>query len=827
MATIYELERERRYNAAKRALFDKLYSSLNSRQREAVYTINGPLLVLAGAGSGKTTVLVERIGYIIRYGNAYKYETPGSEVSDEDIMRLERAIDAPKEEIAAILESCAVSPCPPWSVLAITFTKKAAGEMKERLERMLGTSANEVWAGTFHSVCVRLLRRFGSQIGLDNNFTIYDDTDSLKLMSTVMKDKNIDDKVLPAKNVLNVIGRLKDKLTTPEEFAVQAEASRDFGMRRTAELYREYAKRLKEANAVDFDDIIMRTVELLTVSAEVREFLGKRFRYISVDEYQDTNYAQFMLASLIASGRRNLMVVGDDDQSIYRFRGATIENILNFDRTYTDAKVIKLEQNYRSTSVILDAANAVISNNVGRKGKELWTSKEGGEKITLAKLDDQNEEGYYVAETINAICRKQSKTYGDFAVLYRTRAQSNALEKALVRAGVKYYIVGDTRFYDRKEIKDILAYLQLVANPSDNIRLMRIINVPRRKIGDATVDAVAQIAAAEGRSMFDVIKDSAKYTALSKSAKALTSFSDLIEALRREAQNKNLPDFVESVLDMTGYLQMLRDGGEAEAERCDNARELISNALEYANEVLGGDIVFDPLSEDEPSDSNTNSGIRFTSEEAENTKAIDLIGGFLEDVALVSDVDRFDDNAQAVVLMTVHSAKGLEFPIVFLTGMEEGLFPGYRAQTDMAELEEERRLAYVAITRAKEKLYITYAKNRMLFGRTQFSTESQFVKEIPQHLIESNLSMREKASEIEAVQTAQARKTFDRTTVKAKANEGGEQFSAGDCVRHKIFGRGIVLSATKMGPDVLYEVAFDTVGTKKLMGSYVKMTKEE
>ncbi|MBQ1225684.1 MAG: ATP-binding domain-containing protein, partial [Clostridia bacterium] len=532
-----------------------------------------------------------------------------------------------------------------------------------------------------------------------------------------------------------------------------------------------------------------------------------------------------MLASLIAGGRRNLMVVGDDDQSIYRFRGATIENILNFDRTYADAKVIKLEQNYRSTSVILDAANAVIANNVGRKGKELWTSKEGGEKITLAKLDDQNDEGYYVADMINSICRKNNKTYGDFAVLYRTRAQSNALEKALVRAGVKYYIVGDTRFYDRKEIKDILAYLQLVANPNDNIRLMRIINVPRRKIGDTTVDAVSQIAAAEGRSMFEIIKDSAKYTALSKSAKALTSFSDLIEALRREAQSKNLPDFVESVLDMTGYLQMLRDGGEAEAERCDNARELISNALEYANEVLGGDTVFDPLADEEPSAENQ--GIRFTSEEAEKTKAIDLLGGFLEDIALVSDVDKLEDNAQAVVLMTVHSAKGLEFPIVFLTGMEEGLFPGYRSQTDMAELEEERRLAYVAITRAKEKLYITYAKNRMLFGRTQFSTESQFVKEIPQHLIESNLSMREKASEIEAVQTAQARKTFDRTTVKAKANEGGEQFSAGDSVRHKIFGRGIVLSATKMGPDVLYEVAFDTVGTKKLMGSYVKMTKEE
>ncbi len=799
-----------------------MYASLNSRQREAVYTVNGPLLVLAGAGSGKTTVLVERIGYIIRYGNAYFHETPESEISDEDIMRLEGAINAPREEIAALLEECAVSPCPPWSVLAITFTKKAAGEMKERLERMLGPAANDVWAGTFHSVCVRLLRRFGDQIGLDKNFTIYDESDSQKLMSTVMKDLRIDDKTLPVKNVLSVIGRLKDKLTTPEEFSVQAEASRDFGMRRTAELYSEYAKRLKAANAVDFDDIIMRAVELLTVSSDVREFINKRFRYISVDEYQDTNYAQFMLASLMSGTRRNLMVVGDDDQSIYRFRGATIENILNFDRTYSDAKVIKLEQNYRSTSVILDAANSVIKNNTGRKGKELWTDKEGGEKITLAKLDDQIVEGYFVADTINDICKKQGKSFSDFAVLYRTRAQSNAIEKALVRAGVKYYIVGDTRFYDRKEIKDLLAYLQLVSNPHDNIRLMRIINVPRRKIGDTTVDAVAQISAEEGRSMFSVIKDAANYTALAKSYKVLSAFGDLVDDLRRESENKNLPDFVEYLLGATGYLQMLKDAGEAEVERYDNARELITNALEYVNETLGEGVVLDPLS-DEPGAA----GVRFVSQEAENAKASDMLAGFLEDIALVSDVDNLDDDAKAVVLMTVHSAKGLEFPYVFMTGMEEGIFPGYRAQTDMAELEEERRLAYVAITRAKEKLYITYVKNRMLFGRTQFSPVSQFVKEIPSYLMESHVSPREKVSEVEEKFTQEARKTFDRTTTpRPQVKAPSEQFVAGDGVVHAKFGRGIVLSATKMGADVMYEVAFDTEGTKKLMGTFAKLKRD-
>ncbi len=823
MATIYELERERRYNAAKRALFNKLYSSLNDRQREAVYTVNGPLLVLAGAGSGKTTVLVERIGYIIRYGNAYMHETPASEISDEDITCLENAINAPKEEIAALLETCAESPCPPWAVLAITFTKKAAGEMKERLERMLGPAASDVWAGTFHSVCVRLLRRFGDKIDLGKNFTIYDEGDSQKLMSTVMKDLGIDDKALPVKNVLAAIGRLKDKLTTPEEFAVRADASKDFGMRRISQLYTEYAKRLKSANAVDFDDIIMRTVELLTTCPEVREFLGNRFRYISVDEYQDTNHAQFMLASLISGARRNLMVVGDDDQSIYRFRGATIENILNFDRSYANAKVIKLEQNYRSTSIILDAANAVIGNNTGRKGKTLWTDKEGGEKITISKLDDQNNEAYFVADTINDLCKKKGKTFGDFAVLYRTRAQSNAIEKALVRAGVKYCIVGDTRFYDRKEIKDILAYLQLVDNPNDNIRLMRIINVPRRKIGDATVDAVAQIAAAEGRSMYAVIKDADKYVALSKAAKALSNFADLIDDLRARAGEKNLPDFVEYLLNATGYLKMLKDAGEAEAERYDNARELVSNALEYANETLGEGVVLDHLA-DEPG----TRGVRFVSEEAENAKAFELLGGFLEDIALALDVDDLEDGVKAVVLMTVHSAKGLEFPIVFLTGMEQDIFPGFKAQLDTSELEEERRLAYVAITRAKEKLYITHVKNRMLFGSTRFSPVSQFVKEIPSHLIENAVTAVDKMSEAEARAVFEAKKTFDRTTApRPQVRAATEQFAAGDGVIHSKFGRGIVLSATKMGADMLYEVAFDTEGTKKLMGTFAKLKRDE
>lgn len=822
--TIYELERERRYNAAKRALFNKLYSNLNQKQREAVFAVNGPLLVLAGAGSGKTTVLVERIGYIIRYGNAYEHETPASEISDFDISRLESAIDLPKQEIAALLESCAVSRCPAWGVLSITFTKKAAGEMKERLEKMLGSEASDVWAGTFHSVCVRILRRFGENIGLDRNFTIYDESDAQKLMNTIIKEKNMDENTVSVKSVLSSIGRLKDRLVTPQQFASQASASRDFSMRRISELYTEYAKRLESANAVDFDDIIMRTVELLDKSDDVRDFLGSRFRYVLIDEYQDTNYAQFMLASLIAGKRRNLMVVGDDDQSIYRFRGATIENILNFDKTYSDARVIKLEQNYRSTSVILDAANAVIKNNTNRKDKELWTDKKGGDKITLAKLDDQNEEGQYVADTINDICRENGRTFGDFAVLYRTRAQSNALEKALVKAGVKYYIVGDTRFYDRKEIKDILAYLQLVANPNDNIRLMRIINVPKRKIGDATVDALSQIAEAEGCSMFEVIKNADKYLALSKVIKPLASFATLIEDLIKVSAERNLPDFVEYVIESTGYMQMLKDAGEAEQERCDNARELISNALEYANEVFAGEIDHDPLADDP-----TAQGVVFASNEAETTRASELLPGFLEDVALVSDVDRFDDNAQAVVLMTVHSAKGLEFPIVFLTGMEESIFPGHRAQADMSELEEERRLAYVAITRAKQKLYITYTKCRMLFGRTQFSPESQFVKEIPEHLTEKRMTASEKMSRVEERFNTEARRTFDRTTKKPQAQirQASEQFMAGDSVIHAKFGRGIVLSATKMGADILYEVAFDTEGTKKLMATFAKLRRDD
>ncbi len=780
-----------RFTKAKQALFDKLYSFLNEKQRKSVYSVKGPLLILAGAGSGKTTVLVQRIAFIIRYGDAY-FENP-EEITEADAVRLERAIELSDEEIAALLEQYAVYPCPAWAILSITFTNKAANEMKERLLKVVGTGrgAEEIWAGTFHSTCVRILRRFGESVGLTRNFTIYDTDDSKKLVSNILKELNIDEKLLPAKTVLNLINKAKDKLLTPDEFKDQA--SKDFRLGQVAKVYEAYQKRMLEANAVDFDDIIVKTVELLSIDREAREYCQKRFRYVCVDEYQDTNHAQFVLATLLSGGHRNLMVVGDDDQSIYRFRGATIENILSFDKSFPDAKVIKLEQNYRSTQVILDAANAVIANNVGRKGKELWTSKKEGKPIVLRKLGNQNEEAVYISEKIQQLCRKENKRFSDFVVLYRMNAQSNAIEKVFSRSGISYRVIGGTRFYDRKEIKDIMAYLCLINNPSDNMRLLRIINEPKRKIGNTTLNAISEIAAAEGCAMFDIIANAERYTALSKSAPNLASFAALICQLQEIAAKEPLHVLFEKTIELSGYQNMLLAMGITELERLENIKELVSNAIEYEN-------------------SNENATLE----------------GFLEEVALVSDVDNYDKEADAVVLMTIHSAKGLEFPVVFVAGFENGIFPGIQSMSDPSELEEERRLAYVAITRAKEQLFLTHARERMLFGRTQYNPISRFAEEIPQNLVEtvtevkkdSNFEMPVYEKRVNAVKETTI---FD---VKPQKTEVG-QFGPGDRVIHSAFGKGEVLSARPMGNDVLYEVAFDTVGTKKLMGLYAKLKKAD
>ncbi|MEE0968811.1 MAG: 3'-5' exonuclease, partial [Clostridia bacterium] len=780
-------------------LFDKVYSSLNEKQREAVFTTDGPLLILAGAGSGKTTVLVKRIAFIIKYGNAYYNDSIPDGINEAQIKSLEEAVDLPSEEIEQLLPVFISSPCPPWQVLAITFTNKAANEIKARLSAAFlqdDSIASDIWAGTFHSVCMRILRKYGSRLGYADGFSIYDMDDSKKLISSCMKKLNIDEKVMPIKTVQNIISRAKDSLMTPDEF--ELEMSSDFRMKKVSDIYSEYEKQLKAANALDFDDIIMETVKLLRKDEEVRTYYQRRFKYVCVDEYQDTNKAQFALTELLSSGYENLMVVGDDDQSIYKFRGATIENILDFDRAYKNAKIIKLEQNYRSTGNILDAANNVILNNSGRKGKTLWTSKGEGEKIHLRRIDDQNLEARYIIDKINGMVSQGERKYKDFAVLFRVNAQSNNLEKAFARSAIPYRMLGGVRFSDRKEIKDIVAYLQLINNHSDRERLLRIINEPKRKIGAKAIEAIADIADAEGCSLYDVIRNSHKYISLGSYSARLADFADTIDYLTSLSSEVSIDTLVRKTLECTGYKKMLEDAGEEEEERLQNLEEFVSNVIEYQQ------------STEEPT-----------------------LTGFLEETALVADVDRYDENADAVVLMTIHSAKGLEFPVVFLPGLEDGIFPGMQSILDPAELEEERRLAYVAITRAKEKLFLTHTKCRLLYGRTQYNPVSRFVEEIPNNLIiNENEGSEVTATTYRSFMPRSAGSTFIREDItvnkplfKDKKSVKAPLFSEGDRVSHLTFGEGEVLSVKPMGADTLYEIAFDRVGTKKLMATYAKLKK--
>lgn len=813
------MELTERYRRAKAAVFDAYFSRLNPEQRRAVYTVNGPLLILAGAGSGKTTVLVQRIAFLIRYGNAYFGEANRNPVTEDYVKFLETSVSGSREDLAGVMSDFSCDPCPPWGVLAITFTNKAAREMKERLSRELGEEINaeEIWAGTFHSICMRILRRYGDRVGYASGFTIYDTDDAKRLALACMKDLDIDEKMLPVKSVLGEISRAKDQLHTPEDYA--ADAAKELKKKQIARIYAEYQKQLRAANALDFDDIIMQTVCLLRENPDLTESLSRRFRYVCVDEYQDTNYAQFVLTSLLASYHKNIMVVGDDDQSIYRFRGATIENILNFDRVYGDATVIKLEQNYRSTQNILSAANAVIKNNAGRRGKELWTAGAAGEKIRLRRVEDQNEEARYILNTIMNSVKRDQRRYSDFAILYRMNAQSGALESAFARSAIPYRVLGSMRFYDRKEIRDVIAYLHVISNPADNLRLKRIINEPKRKIGETTVSAIEEIAAMEGRSMLEVMRDAGKYPSVSRSAERLSCFVSLIDQFRVLAGEKRVSELVSTVLDQSGYRQMLIDGGEAERDRLENLDELISGVIEYETNAP------------EPT-----------------------LDGYLEDVALVADVDKYDENADAVILMTIHNSKGLEFPVVFLPGMEDGIFPGVQAATMPEEMEEERRLAYVAITRAKQELYLTHASHRILFGRTQYNPVSRFIREIPETYIED---VTPKAPQTPSVggafghtagafggaqrtsgsfrpMGAPSRRTptlseefLKKPSSSAPRPQTGVHFDEGDRVRHMMFGAGTILSVKSMGADVLYEIAFDTVGTKKLMGTYAKLKAEE
>ena len=775
----------------KRELFNKLYDNLNKEQREAVLSVNGPLLVLAGAGTGKTTVLVNRIAHIIRYGNAYDSHIMPNNITHEKLCELKGALKLSKDEISEVLNEFITEPCPPWAILCITFTNKAANEMKERISRLIGHEYSEqIWAGTFHSVCVRLLRKYGSSIGYESNFTIYDSDDSKRLILSCIKELNIDDKALPPKSVQNKISSLKNKLKTPSNF--HAEIGSDFRGNQIASVYTLYQKKLRDANAVDFDDIIMQTVKLLTENEEARSYCQNRFKYVSVDEFQDTNYAQLKLVELLSGKYRNLMVVGDDDQSIYKFRGATIENILRFDKEYADAKVIRLEQNYRSTSNILDAANSVISHNISRHDKALRTEREHGEKIVLKKCENQNEESKFIINKIMDSVIREKKKYSDFAILYRTNAQSQNLEQYFVRSGVPHKVIGGQRFYERKEIKDIMSYLALVNNHSDDLRLKRIINEPKRKIGEKTVSDIEYLSVLYGEPMLSIMAEASKFPQICKNAPKLKEFVDLIDELTEISQTGSLSQLFESAIEKSGYKAMLLSGGEEESDRLHNVEELISTAVDY-----------------------------------EKQKGEDAtLANYLEEIALLSDVDSLEDDGNFVTLMTIHSAKGLEFPIVFVPGLEEGIFPGMQSSISDEEIEEERRLAYVAITRAKDKLYLTHTRERLMYGRTQFNPLSRFVAEINENLIITDDALNASDRRDGRGQSRKhsiSREFFNKPAVKTVASSSFEKFNAGDRVSHLTFGDGTILSAKEMGTDVLYEIVFDNVGTKKLMATYAKL----
>lgn len=730
--------------------------ALNEMQQLAVDTTDGPLLILAGAGSGKTTVLVNRVQHIVADGLAE-----------------------------------------PWQVLAITFTNKAAGEIRERLERAIGSEAGSIWAFTFHSCCARILRRFGERLGYSSHFTIYDTDDQKRVMKHCQKSLGLTDKIIHHKSILSEISSAKDSLIDAEEY--KSMASNDFRKAKIADCYELYQKELLKSDAMDFDDIIFNTVKLLEENDDVRQLYQKQFKYVMVDEYQDTSHAQYILVSLLAGGYKNICVVGDDDQSIYRFRGATIENILSFEQQYKNAKVIRLEQNYRSTQNILDGANAIISNNKNRKGKTLWTAAGAGDKIILNTVNSERDESDFIADEILknvAGGRKMS----DHAVLYRMNAQSRNLEITLTKSGIPHKIIGGNRFFDRKEIKDIVSYFVVINNPADNVRLQRIINVPKRSIGETTFANVLEIATGLGISAFEVCERSDEFQKTLRSAQKLMKFTDMIkhfQALLEEGMS--LSDLLQEILDETRYFDYLDEDPETAEDRKNNISELSSMFIKYQEEE------FD-------------------------------LSSFLEDVALVSDIDSYNETDDAVVLMTLHSAKGLEFPVVFIPGMEEGIFPGNQSIYSEEDLEEERRLAYVGVTRAKEKLYLINARQRMLYGTTNRNMASRFIREIPLSVTEditmdNNINrsggFTSKNNAItqnnpNKVNTENAHK-FGQ--VQAQAVNSNVDYNVGDTVVHKAFGTGVILSKTAMGGDFLLEIAFDKAGTKKLMAKFSKIQK--
>ena len=775
-----------RFLAARKKYIEGRFSMLNDMQRQAVLTTEGPLLLLAGAGSGKTTVLINRIANLLRYGHGSEGKEIPDFVTEADVRFLEELSADPSENERVRADGlCALEPVKPWNIIAITFTNKAAGELRDRLETLLGEGAGDIWAMTFHAACCRILRRNIDRMGYTGSFTIYDSSDSERQMKEVLKDMGLDDKTFPPKYVLSVIGRQKDRLISPEEMLENSRGSSDLRLTQIAKAYAAYQKRLKDNNALDFDDILYITVKLLQQEPEVREYYQRKFQYVLVDEYQDTNHVQYLLTSLLSGHWGNICVVGDDDQSIYRFRGATIENILSFEEQYPGARVIRLEQNYRSTQSILDAANAVIAHNLGRKGKHLWTARQGGAPILVYEASDESSEGNFVAGQI--LAGSKGRNFKDYAILYRTNAQSNALEYAFKRNGVPYKVIGGTRFFDRAEVKDMLSYLCVINNRTDDLRLARIVNNPPRGLGAKTIETVQRLAEAENKSLYDVLSDPYSYAPLEKSAQKLLQFSALIEGFAKLLEDgMSLPEFYDELLVRTGYADMLSSKPTEENKtRLENVRELKSSIHAYMANTA------------EPS-----------------------LAGFLEEIALYTDLEQYSEGDNTVVMMTVHSAKGLEFPHVFLVGFEDGLFPGMRAIGDQEEMEEERRLCYVAITRAKETLTISHARQRMIYGRTSSALPSRFLREIPEECIEKRGGYRAEP---------QRSMTYEKRSVSSNGYLSGAlransapsvplpDYNKGDMVMHAAFGRGLILSVVKMGGDALLEVAFDDIGTKKLM----------
>lgn len=736
----------------------KQFSHMNNMQQQAVFCTEGPLLILAGAGSGKTTVLVNRIAYILQ-----------SEL------------------------------CKPWQILAITFTNKAAGELKERICNAVPEGGSDIWAATFHSTCARILRRYGDRIGFTSHFTVYGTDDQKKLVKDILKQLNYDEKMLPVKRVLNEISKAKDEMLTPQEMLKRA--GYDNLKQSVAKVYEIYQSRLKTADAMDFDDMLCKTVELFQNCPDILEFYQNQFKYIMVDEYQDTNKVQYKFVSMLAAKYGNICVVGDDDQSIYKFRGATIENILSFENTFKGAKIIRLEQNYRSTQNILNAANGVISNNTMRKGKTLWTENAVGDKIEVHTSDSERDEAQFIAKTIlDGVA--DGRKFSDFAILYRMNAQSNSIEQALSRSGIPHRVIGGRRFYDREEIRDMVAYLQVINNPHDDIRLGRIINVPKRGIGATTLEKASEIAAGLGESIYSVIKDADVYPQLSRAATKLKSFVALIDGLMEAEQSGDysLAELYNLILEHTDYEKYLKTEKDNPDVRIENIEELSSNIIKFEEDYA---------------------------EEAS-------LSNFLEEISLQTDIDNYDAEADSSVMMTLHSAKGLEFPVVFIAGLEEGVFPSIATMMNPDELNEERRLAYVGITRAKEKLYITKAKSRMLMGHTSYNKVSRFVNEIPPELLNYTGEKKTFAStngfsassshiSIGAGSKFTPNKSFNTFT--KPAVKSGTVYKKGDCVFHKVFGKGMIMKTEKMGNDTMLEVAFDKAGTKTLMANFSKMEK--